>query len=175
MPYRDDSEAMQERYASLTKALDDVRAESIVLAAREAELAREVDSLRARLGDRTTPEPPDDLRRRRARALVATVFGAGACAIMSMTAIARVMTSEISPIDVRTPAAAAGFVWVSGPEGTRLYEGDQFLGTAPLMFPMPEGTHVLRAVQPKTGKQVVAVQQVHERTVVTYRADFSAK
>jgi hypothetical protein len=145
-----------------------------------------------------TDDCPVGVRRRRARALVATMFGAGACALLSLTAIARVMTSEISPIDMRQPTppiylptpvtppvaeprpetrpeTRMGFVWVEGPEGTRVFEGEQFLGTAPLMFPMTEGTHVLRAVEAKTGKQVFTVQHVPERGVITYRAEFGAK
>jgi hypothetical protein len=68
-----------------------------------------------------------------------------------------------------------GFVWVEAPEGTRIFEGDHFLGTAPLMVPMAEGLHVFRAMHPKTGKAKAAFGNVRPRDVTTVVVDFDGK
>jgi hypothetical protein len=49
MAYRDDSSALQERFDSLSKQLEQVRAQAHALTAEEASLGRELDGVRARL------------------------------------------------------------------------------------------------------------------------------
>jgi hypothetical protein len=264
MAYRDDSEALKERYESLTRTLEDVRSQARALSNEEAALAKELDDLRVhvegqrrrlpmsnvriatpctaswdemvgdersrfcgecqkpvhdltrmsrdevdaflfahsggacvRLYQRSdgrviTGDCPVGVRRRKAQALVATMFSAGACAVLSLTAIARVMTSEIAPYDMReatpiyvpvegTSAEAPapylqqpGFIWVEAQEGTRIFEGDRFVGTAPMMFPASPGTHAIRAIQRRTGVEHTALAVVHERWVATVVVDFEA-
>lgn len=298
MAYRDDSEPLHERYASLTEELEQTRAHAQALSSREAALAKELEDLRTRLVDgrrhlpaaklriaspcsasweamfgdeRTrfcgecqkqvhdltkmsaaevdlfllahsggacvriferadgrvlTEDCPVGVRRRRARALVASMLGTGACALLALTAVARVMTSEIAPFEVRgvrevhevgdlrdgtapararearearehvphelalmhprtaaavatptashpfaTGPAAMGFVWLEAQEGTRIYEGERFLGTAPLMFPVPEGTHLFRAVDPRTGAERTMLGIVRDGGVATLHLD----
>jgi hypothetical protein len=212
MAYRDDRAPLEERYESLSNALDEVRSQSRALSRHEAQLASELEAVRARLEpDRrhlalanVRIASPCPARTRRARALVASMLGTGACALLSLTAIARVMASEISPfeihpvtpIDVAAPvtspvaeepdpqsnalsgsaspsdSTSMGFVWVEGLEGTRVFEGERFLGTAPLMVPMEAGLHVFRAIHPKSGKTTAALANVRPRDVTTVVVDF---
>jgi hypothetical protein len=217
MAYRDDSEPLQARYVSLAHELEQVRAQGRALVMHEMALARELEVVRERLatmrggrpGDGSAPGPGSaahDLHRQRARALVTSMLGGAACAVLSLTVIARVMTSEIAPIELHettplyvpmpvtppvaaverspdvfermTPAAppgqpGVGFVWFDAPEGTRIYEHDHFLGTAPLMFPVPEGTHVFRVIAPAGGAGRSVVGVVHDRAVATVGPDTS--
>lgn len=213
MAYRDDRAPLEERYESLSKALDEVRSQSRALSSYETELASELEAIRARLEPNRRYLPlanvpvasPCPAGRRRTRALVASTLGTAACALLSLTAVARVMSSEISPIEDRSltpsyvpapvvpqvaqepspqsdPQSASasetesiGFVWVEAPEGTRVFEGERYLGTAPLMASMEPGLHVFRAMHPKTGKAKPAFGNVRPQRVTTVVVDFEAK
>lgn len=270
MAYRNDSEALAERFESLTKQLDQLRAQAQALTAEEASLGRELDGVRARLdpaarrslplanvqiaspcdarwedmqgddrmrfcgdckkhvhdlskmnreqvdvflhahaegacvrlyqradGTLITADCPVGLRRRRARALLVATMSVGACAMLGFSALGSVVaTRALEPCHVASePAALAtttvvprvpmvlaassspeparpspqglGFIWVDAPEGSRIYEGDRFLGTAPLQFAAPAGIHSLRAIHPRTKRSRSAVAVVWDRQVST--------
>lgn len=147
-------------------------------------------------GRMLTDDCPVGVRRRRARALTAVGVGIGTCALVAFTALSTVLgVSELDPVRAIPPVTAPplgttppvgttmrlpltsdptqksgiGFVWVEAVEGTRVYEGTHFLGTAPLQFAAVEGTHVLRGVDPKTNKtrSTIAIVQPQEVTAVT--------
>lgn len=199
MVYRDESEALKARYESLSRELEQVRAQRQALSAHESTLASELDEARGRLASMAGGPMYDraDGQRLQARALFASLLGAGACMLLGLSALGRVMTSEIAPIEVYEttttdllprvvppvasphPAVRAtiaadegmGFVWVEATEGTRIYEDEHFLGIAPLMFPAPEGPHVYSGVDPVTGERRAVLGEVRDRGVVTVHLD----
>lgn len=205
MAYRDDEGPLKERLESLSKALDEVRSQSRVLSAEATELEKELEAVRTRLEPEQSSPPLGEARVASPcpsswdSTLAASLLGACACALLSLTAIGRVMTSEISPVDFHRPAPALqgapqlpvtsavaatpspphvpgmGFVRVEAPEGARIFEGEHFLGTAPLTAPMEEGLHVYRALHPRTGLPRVIFGNVRERGVTTIVVDFGAR
>lgn len=152
-------------------------------------------------GRMLTQDCPVGVRRRRARALTAVAVGIGTCAMVAFTALSTVLgASELEPRQSPPPVAAPpigttppvgtvrpstafadpasktgiGFVWVEAPEGTRLYEGERYLGTAPLQFAAIEGTHVIRGVEPKTNRTRSALAIVRAQEVSAVSIDMSA-
>lgn len=140
-------------------------------------------------GRMLTEDCPVGVRRRRLRALTAAGVGLGTCALVAFTALSTVIGARelepartapqpivITPPIGTTPPVGTiaadpgarsgiGFVWVEAPEGTRIYEGDKLLGTAPLQFAAIEGTHVLRGVDPKTNKSTSALAFVRPQEI----------
>ena len=113
-----------------------------------------------------TADCPVGVRRRRARSIFAVTFGAGATALVAFTALAlllqdrpaKVEGCSLRPVPVTptyTPVAmnelapvAPGYVSVTAPAGTRIFEGERLIGTAPLgfaAFTAIAGTHAYRA------------------------------
>lgn len=152
-------------------------------------------------GRMLTVDCPVGVRRRRARALSAVGVGLGTCALVAFTALSTVLgVSELDqprsapptappPLGTTPPAATIrlpsiamdppakggiGFVWVEAPEGTRVYEGERLLGTAPLQFAAIEGPHVLRGVDPKTGKARSSIAIVRSQEVTAVSIDMSS-
>lgn len=174
MAYRDDTEPLRERASSLAKELEQVREHARALAQEESALAEELERVSERL---ETSSPAE-----RSHGLVVAIVGSAACALLGFAAIARIMTSEIAPFeihaigpmpqetsgstsattpidpsftiaDVTAETERFGFLRIDAPLGSRIYEGDRFLGTAPLIYPMSNGTHAIRAVPPNGASQ----------------------
>ncbi|MBS2018029.1 MAG: hypothetical protein JST00_34460 [Deltaproteobacteria bacterium] len=153
-------------------------------------------------GRMLTQDCPVGVRRRRARALTAVAVGIGTCAMVAFTALSTVLgASELDHCRPPPPPMAApplgttppvgtlrqstafadpsaktgiGFVWIEAPEGTRLYEGERFLGTAPLQLAAIEGTHVIRGVEPKTNRTRSALAIVRAQEVTAVSIDMAA-
>jgi hypothetical protein len=150
-------------------------------------------------GRMLTADCPVGRRRMRTRNLLVAMLGSTASAMLALTALVSVLaTRELGPIEVggqpdmtpaplpRVPpptfaspasppnAPSLGYVWVDAPEGTRVFEGDRLLGKAPFQFAAGEGTHLLSANHPRTGKRVSAVTVVRPNEIATARIDFDA-
>lgn len=184
MAYRDDSQPLKERHESLSKALEQVRAQSRALAGEEAALSGELLRVSARLLD-----DPRAVPKRRPRSFVVAMVAAGGSGLLAFAAFARIMTSEIAPFEMhsqkpRSPAHVLaapavvdddednnlGYLRVEAPRGAQIYEGDELLGAAPLIRPLPNGTHVIRVV-PEGGPARTKLGIVRNRSISTLRFD----
>ena len=141
-----------------------------------------------------TADCPVGIRRRRARSLLAATLGLGAAAVIAFTALALLQQSAVSGCSLRASVAEEtpvprtaselalpskifvtpqgyGYVAVDAPQGARVFEGEKFLGTAPLSFAADPGTHVLR-VQHQGQSQIVPTV-VREREIAHVSARFA--
>ena len=180
MAYRDDSQPLRERHESLSLALEQVRAHARALACEEAALAGELERVSAQLLDGVVPK-------RRARSFVVAMVAAGGSALLAFAAFARIMTSEIAPFEMRAQAPRSpaqvlaapvdiddddnlGYLRVEAPRGSQIFEGDELLGTAPLIRPLPSGSHAIRVV-PEGGPARTKLGFVRNRSISTLRFD----
>jgi hypothetical protein len=134
-----------------------------------------------------TADCPVGVRRRRMRSLLAVTLGAGAMAVIGFTALALLLHGSdsasvgvaerlvfVEPVPVPTvysrPAEVArfGYVAVHAPAGTRVFEGDRLLGTAPFDLVADVGTHVYRLEHASSTQTTSAIVRDHETSHITF-------
>ena len=180
MAYRDDSEPLKERRESLSKALEQVRSQSRTLAAEERALSSELDRVSARL------EGASRGSRARTRFVVAAIAATSSCALLAVAGFARLMTSEIAPFSLESsqtearvsvpttlpsaPSVELGTLRVDAAAGSRVYEDNRLLGTAPLVLPLPYGVHAIRVVS-ASGASRSKLAFIWDRNVTALRFD----
>jgi hypothetical protein len=191
MAYRDDSEPLRERALTLSRELEQVRMHARALASEESALADELARVSRQLHP---PAAPPELPSGPSNGFLVAIVGSAACALLAFCAIARIMTSEIAPFEIQTAAKSqaststvssapidiepgttvldddehVGFLRIEAPAGTRIYDSDRFLGTAPLLVLLPDGTHEIRAVAP-SGVTCTKLGLVGDRSVGALR------
>jgi hypothetical protein len=123
------------------------------------------------------PEVPAAARRSTAATTATTPLSALPSISVPIASSAPIAPSSIEPAPSAAPPVAEGkgFIKIGGPKDARIYDGDAFVGLAPMLYPASAGDHTIRVEHPFVASKQTFSVEVRAGKTTPVVVDFDPK